>query len=309
MVFVLYLAGLAVLIIVLALGLEIRAATRCAGRQLAVAPRAGRRTEGAGPDPDRRGVAKPLCGRSLFGRGTTGAHPVADRRGSRDRADRRGGAPRADRARLDWVFYRQLDEMRAARRAWLAPQSAKSDKAPVVGRTFEVSVVTQNSGAEPAVDIFADAAPFTVALSDAGSPSVDRSIRDALNHCLAAKPGDRTRVVSPNPAGTNDRTTLSVKRELIDWDVLYGTKILVVPGCYAYRTGGQTHHSAFCFFSPARLLQPERLGDLPGRQLRRLASSPSSWRKPGPTSQLARRGRVGPGFRQTTACIRSRPAD
>jgi hypothetical protein len=39
-----------------------------------------------------------------------------------------------------------------------------------------------------------------------------------------------------------------VKRELIDWDVLYGTKILVVPGCYAYRSGGQTHHSAFCFF-------------------------------------------------------------
>src|SRR5204862_250406 len=148
----------------------------------------------------------------------------------------------------DWVFYRQLDEMRAARRAWLAPQSARSDKAPVVGRTFEVSVLTQNSGAEPAVDIFADAAPFTVALSDAGSPSVDRSIRDALNHCPATKPGDRTRVVYPSPAGANDRTTLSVKRELIDWDVLYGTKILVVPGCYAYRTGGQTHHSAFCFF-------------------------------------------------------------
>src|SRR5207248_2857805 len=100
-------------------------------------------------------------------------------------------------------------------------------QAPAVGRTFEVSVLTQNSGAEPAVDIFADAAPFAVALSDAGSPSVDRSIRDSLNHCLATKPGDRTRVVYPNPAGSNDRTTLSVKRELIDWDVLYGTKILV----------------------------------------------------------------------------------
>src|SRR5262249_34126300 len=70
----------------------------------------------------------------------------------------------------DWVFYRQLDEMRAARRAWLAPQAAKSDRAPVSGRSFEVSIVTQNSGAEPAVDIFTDAAPFAVALSDAGSP-------------------------------------------------------------------------------------------------------------------------------------------
>src|SRR5947199_279200 len=102
--------------------------------------------------------------------------------------------------------------------------------------------------AAPAADIFTDAAPFTVALAEAGSPAVDRNIRDALNRCLATKPGERTRVVYPNPAAANDRTTLSIKRDLIDWDVLYGVKILVVPGCYAYRTAGQVHHSAFCFF-------------------------------------------------------------
>ena len=76
---------------------------------------------------------------------------------------------------------------------------------------------------------------------------VDRR-SDALNRCLSTSPGERTRVVYPNPAAANDRTTLSIKKELIDWDVLYGVKILVVPGCYAYRTAGQAHHSAFCFF-------------------------------------------------------------
>src|SRR5262249_27757932 len=116
------------------------------------------------------------------------------------------------------------------------------------GGRWGVPTARRSGGAEPAVDIFTDAAPFTVALSDAGSPSVDRNIRDALNKCLATQPGERTRVIYPNPAAGNDRTTLSVKRELIDWEVLYGTKILVVPGCYAYRTAGQTHHSAFCFF-------------------------------------------------------------
>src|SRR5437868_3693393 len=264
MVFVLYLAGLAVLIVVLALGLEFvqrRGAPAVSSplRQEPVVAPTTPLTPTGGASP---GLAS--------GAASSAAPPPAP-------ILARTGAVReivlivavALLALIalgsDWVFYRQLDEMRAARRAWLAPQSARSDKAPVVGRTFEVSVLTQNSGAEPAVDIFADAAPFTVALSDAGSPSVDRSIRDALNHCLATKPGDRTRVVYPNPAGANDRTTLSVKRELIDWDVLYGTKILVVPGCYAYRTGGQTHHSAFCFFYQHGFSNPNDRAICPGR--------------------------------------------
>ena len=249
MVFVLYLAGLAVLIVVLALGLEFVQRRGAPGLSLPAAMRQEPVVAPARPALTPTGGAPPSV---VSGTPEPAAPPVPimARTGTvRDIVLIVAVALLALIALgSDWVFYRQLDEMRAARRAWLAPQSARSDKAPVVGRTFEVSVLTQNSGAEPAVDIFADAAPFTVALSDAGAPSVDRNIRDALNHCLATKPGERTRVVYPNPAGANDRTTLSVKRELIDWDVLYGTKILVVPGCYAYRTGGQTHHSAFCFF-------------------------------------------------------------
>jgi hypothetical protein len=248
MVFVLYLAGLAVLIVVLALGLEFvqRRGAPAVSSPLRQEPVVAPSTPALPPT----GGALPSLSAGAASSAAAPPAPILARTGAVREIVLIVAVALLALIALgsDWVFYRQLDEMRAARRAWLAPQSARSDKAPAVGRTFEVSVLTQNSGAEPAVDIFADAAPFAVALSDAGSPSVDRSIRDALNHCLATKPGDRTRVVYPNPAGANDRTTLSVKRELIDWDVLYGTKILVVPGCYAYRTGGQTHHSAFCFF-------------------------------------------------------------
>src|SRR5437762_1739586 len=245
--FVLYLAGLAVLIVVLALGLEF-IQRRGAPLQL---PTAAIRQE--------PGLAPSISGGSV----TPAAAPIVAARPPRGETPLLLGRSPAVRDIIlivavgllalialgsDWVFYRQLDEMRAAKRAWLAPQSARSASAPVVGRAFDVSVLSQNSGAEPAVDIFTDAAPFTVPLAEAGSPNVDRNIRDALNRCLATKPGERTRVVYPNPAAATDRTTLSIKRELIDWDVLYGTKILVVPGCYAYRSGGQTHHSAFCFF-------------------------------------------------------------
>jgi hypothetical protein len=263
MAFVLYLAGLAVLIVVLALGLEFVQRRRLVPSGEPAAIRAEPRVVPSvtGPNP----VAAPPASVSAAAAMAPGtAAPVVSERpvavGSVPRLTERGGTVR-DTVLIvavallalialgsDWVFYRQLDEMRAARRAWLAPQSARSDKSPAAGRPFEVSVLTQNSGAEPAIDIFTDAAPFTVALADAVSPSVDRNIRDALNRCLATKPGDRTRVVYPNPSSGNDRTAISIKRELIDWDVLYGTKILVVPGCYAYRSAGQTHHSAFCFF-------------------------------------------------------------
>jgi hypothetical protein len=248
MVFVLYLAGLAVLIVVLALGLEFVQRRGAPGVSSPVLVRQEPVVAPTQPVPAQAGGGSPGI---ASGTAASAASPtIVARTGAVREIVLIVAVALLALIALgsDWVFYRQLDEMRAARRAWLAPQSARSDKTPVVGRTFEVSVLTQNSGAEPAVDIFADAAPFTVALTDAGSPSVDRNIRDALNRCLTTKPGERTRVIYPNPAGANDRTTLSVKRELIDWDVLYGTKILVVPGCYAYRTGGQTHHSAFCFF-------------------------------------------------------------
>jgi hypothetical protein len=244
MVFVLYLAGLAVLIVVLALGLEL---IQRRGAPPAIPPAA----------PRQEAVVVPGTAAAAASPVVAAPPPVAT---AQWLPAARGGAVRdiilivavgllaLIALGSDWVFYRQLEEMRAARRAWLAPQSARSERPPVVGRPFDVSVTSQNSGAEPAVDIFTDAAPFTVALTEAGSPAVDRNIRDALNRCLATKPGERTRVVYPNPAAANDRTTLSIKRELIDWDVLYGVKILVVPGCYAYRTAGQVHHSAFCFF-------------------------------------------------------------
>ena len=255
MVFVLYLAGLAVLIVVLALGFEL---VQRRGAPAAAMPNPSARQEplvapsAASATP--AGIAAPPSAPAAPAVPASPAVPTAVLPPGRSGAVREVVLIVAVALLAlialgsDWVFYRQLDEMRAARRAWLAPQAAKSERAPVTGRPFDVSIVTLNSGAEPAVDIFTDAAPFTVALSDAGSPSVDRNIRDALNKCLATNPGERTRVIYPNPSGSNDRTTLSVKRELIDWDVLYGTKILVLPGCYAYRTAGQTHHSAFCFF-------------------------------------------------------------
>src|SRR5207302_5475006 len=191
MVFVLYLAGLAVLIVVLALGLEFvqrRGALAVSSplrQEPVVAPTTPALTPTAGASP------------SLASGAASSAVPPPVPILARTGAVREivlivaVGLLALIALGSDWVFYHQLEEMRAARRAWLAPQSARSERSPVVGRPFDISVTSQNSGAEPAVDIFTDAAPFTVALAEAGSPAVDRTIRDALNRCLSTKPRER----------------------------------------------------------------------------------------------------------------------
>src|SRR5213080_328553 len=173
MVFVLYLAGLAVLIVVLALGLEFvqrRGAPAVSSpwrQEPVVAPTT--------PALTPTGGASPSLASGSASSAPPAPAPILARTGAVREIVLIVAVALLALIALgsDWVFYRQLDEMRAARRAWLAPQSARSERPPIVGRAFDVSVISQNSGAEPAVDIFTDAAPFTVALAEAGSPAVD----------------------------------------------------------------------------------------------------------------------------------------
>src|SRR5258707_5807343 len=128
MVFVLYLAGLAILIVVLALGLEFI------------------KRRGAPPQPVPAPVRQdPRVEPSKSG-ASVAAIPVpvvADRPPGAEaqwQPAARGGAVREIILIVavgllalialgsDWVFYRQLEEMPSTRRAWVAPQFARSDR-------------------------------------------------------------------------------------------------------------------------------------------------------------------------------------
>src|SRR5258705_12222091 len=158
MVFVLYLAGLAVLIVVLALGLEF---IQRRGAPTPIASAATRQEPVAAPST--AGTAGAVAAPPLV----AGPPLVATRLpGARSGAVRdiilivAVGLLALIALGSDWVFYHQLEEMRAARRALLAPQSARSERSPVIGRPFDISLTSQNGGAEPAPDIFTAPAPF-----------------------------------------------------------------------------------------------------------------------------------------------------
>ena len=258
MLFVLYLAGLALLIVVLALGLD-----------LVQRGPARRETAPVGPADGGRQEPRVAVGEPTPSGGRAGSAAVAGPVISSGQADTRPAPPRSEPRRWparetailvavtivalfalgsDWIFYHQLTQLRAEQRAWLGPQSARSERPPALGKDFEMAVSYQNTGREPASDVVSEAAPFAVALDQATSATVDRRIKDAAERCAGLAPGSGTKVVYPGASAAGDRTAIAVRRELVDWHFLYGVKILVVPGCYAYKSGGAAHHSAFCFF-------------------------------------------------------------
>jgi hypothetical protein len=258
MLFVLYLAGLALLIVVLGLGLDL----------VQGGPRR-RAATAAGPADGGRLEPRVAVGEPTPSGGATSPAIPAGSVVSTGQGEIRPAPPRSESCRWparetaiivvvtlvalfalgsDWIFYHQLTQLRAEQRAWLGPQYARSERPPTLGKDFEVAVSYQNTGREPASDVVSEAAPFAVALDQASSATVDRRIKDAAEHCAALAPGAGTKVVYPGAAAAGDRTAISVRRDLIDWEFLYGVKILVVPGCYAYKSGGVAHHSAFCFF-------------------------------------------------------------
>jgi hypothetical protein len=253
MLFVLYLAGLALLIVILALGLDLVQGGPARRREMAAAGLAGAERQEPRPPASEPSPSGGAVGSAVFG-GAADSRPAPAQP-----APRRW--PARETAILvavtivalfalgsDWIFYHELTQLRAEQRAWLGPQAARSERPPSLSRDFEVAVAYQNTGREPASDVVAEAAPFAVALDQASSATVDRRIKDAAEHCAALAPGSGTKVVYPSAAAAGERTGLTVRKELIDWEFMYGVKILVVPGCYAYKSGGATHHSAFCFF-------------------------------------------------------------
>ncbi len=226
MLFVLYLAGLALLIALLALGLDLVQRWPLRREAAPAGLAGGERQEPRVALGERVAAAGPAA--------STGPAAAVDARLAPPQPERRRWPARETAVIVavtivalfalasDWIFYRQLTQLRAEQRAWLGPQYARSDRPPSFGKAFEVSVSYQNSGREPAGDVVTETAPFAVALDQASSATVDRRIKDAADHCFALAPGAGAKVIYPGTAAAGDRTQISVRRELIDWDFLYG---------------------------------------------------------------------------------------
>jgi hypothetical protein len=148
-----------------------------------------------------------------------------------------------------WIFYNQLEEMREERRAWVGPVSAGfPTRLPQVGNAAFAVVQYHNTGREPAIDVFSDLSPYIATLEDDNQGIPRQHIAEYVDRCRAMSPIIGSQVVFPTASFSSYTTSRTIEGNLIDWNVLYGTNLIFVTGCYVYNTLGTTHRTSFCFF-------------------------------------------------------------
>lgn len=142
----------------------------------------------------------------------------------------------------------------AAERAWVGPNGATIDTAPVAGNTpvagnpVNFVITYQNSGREPAINFTSTADPFIVTTEDNQDGVITGRLVKDVNDCLAKKPIIGTQVVYPSTGFASNQLTVTFDKSKIDDKVISGEKTLVVSGCFVYETFGSSHHSTFCFY-------------------------------------------------------------
>jgi hypothetical protein len=88
-------------------------------------------------------------------------------------------------------------------------------------------------------------------VSEDRSGALQRNIDAFVSMCFSGKAptSPEGKVLYPTmPFAAADELRASFPGNQIDWDVIYGTKILLVENCVAYETSGETRHSSFCYY-------------------------------------------------------------
>jgi hypothetical protein len=149
-----------------------------------------------------------------------------------------------------WIFYGQLQEMREEERAWVGPISAGLPNGlPQEGNPATITVQYHNTGREPAIDVVSDLSLYIATLAEDQEGGVTRAhIEQYVEQCRQTQPVVGAQVVFPTTGFSFYTVSRSIEGYLIDWDVLYGTRIIIITGCYVYNTLGITHRTSFCFW-------------------------------------------------------------
>lgn len=149
-------------------------------------------------------------------------------------------------------------------RAWVGPFNASlSAGDPAIGAPFDVSVEYLNTGHEPAVN-FLTSTRITTVPADG---EWDKSTIEGFNAFADACKDMTKEVVGGSvifPSLGFSRDTLDAKQmNVVDQGVFNGSKVVLVQGCFRYRTMDKPHFSYFCFFYRKNLTKPANLNICP----------------------------------------------
>lgn len=146
----------------------------------------------------------------------------------------------------------------AANRAWIGPVSATLDAIPSAPPIEDIAVPLpfRNTGHEPATDASIIGGSGSISI-DATYDEIHAKEQSFADYCFsipAAKQmaSAESIVVFPSGDSSNDYSALiTIRSDLIDWDVVYGRKYVYVHACVVYQTFGEVRHTSVCYYAQA----------------------------------------------------------
>jgi hypothetical protein len=140
----------------------------------------------------------------------------------------------------------------SASRAWLGPLTATINSVQK-DKGLEGIVQYQNTGREPAIDVFQSVFGKTYPLESWKNEEAAKDIGALASGCLAITDvGHGLQVVYPNTGFSAYQIHFDTSKApgivIVDDDMIAGKTIFKVQGCFVYRTIETIHHSAFCYF-------------------------------------------------------------
>jgi hypothetical protein len=154
----------------------------------------------------------------------------------------------------------------AANRAWISPVSATLGAIPSAPPTEAITVPVpfRNTGHEPATDASMVSGSDTIAIASTYDQihAKERAFEDYCFSVSGTK--DNASAVSivifPGGSANNDYSgSITIKPDVIDWDVVYGKKYLFLHACVVYQTFGKVRHTSVCYYAQAG----QTVGSLP----------------------------------------------
>ncbi len=151
------------------------------------------------------------------------------------------------------------DNMIAAERAWVGPQNASIDGAVEVGKPLSVNIQYTNSGRAPATDFTYLVDGFATTANDDATGKAAARVYQYLNSCQTNVAPMIGQVVFPSTGFSVYTLNTQIAADAIDQDVVDGNKMVIVQGCFLYKSFDAFRHSYFCYYYVGKKTKPANL--------------------------------------------------
>ena len=165
-------------------------------------------------------------------------------------------------AYMQWRELRDTDKtlrdtLVSTQRAWVAPSDV-AIASPVAGQPVSFSLKFQNTGREPALDLYSHFVAFGDTTDTNGADGAHQRIVDEMNSCLRIDRDETTAgVIFPNQIIYQEG--ISFSHFLATDDTLKGHETVFLLTCFTYRSFGIIRHSANYYFYRGGKTKPETL--------------------------------------------------